>query len=141
MRSCCCSSVTALPPCWESSGSPCGPTSTVWPVWLLPDALCDILLRVQLLLLREDGIGEAAPPQPPPRASQGENEFDVGRQMEELLQHAACWCPKPCQLREGVADETAAKEKSREQMMQRQALASAVARLVQAVLGRGGAPF
>ena len=106
----------------------------------LPDALCDILLRVQLLLLREDGIGEAAPPQPPPRASQGENEFDVGRQMEELLQHAACWCPKPCQLREGVADETAAKEKSREQMMQRQALASAVARLVQAVLGRGGAP-
>ena len=36
----------------------------------------------------------------------------------------------PClwpSFREGVADETAAKEKSREQMMQRQALASAVA--------------
>ena len=39
------------------------------------------------------------PPCPPSLQGRSEgwgpDEFDAARQMRELLQHAACWCPKP----------------------------------------------
>ena len=62
---------------------------------------CDLLLRLQLVMLQETAHRQAKglPPPPCPLSLQGgsgaADELDAARQMRELLQHAACWCPKP----------------------------------------------
>ena len=91
------------------------------------DTLCDVITRLQLLVLLECDQAMVADKY---------GGFDPARQLQELLLCAACWCQKPTQDAEAVASgaapgaQPASLEPSRS--VAQQQLGSAMVRLIQA---------
>ena len=85
------------------------------------DTLCDIIVRLQLMVLMECSGTDIV------RPGAG---FDPARQLQELLLCAACWCKKPLNVEDASSAVLAAYEPSRATIQQQ--LGHAMARLVQA---------
>lgn len=84
-----------------------------------PDTLCDVAVRLLVLVLCEADALETA-------FADG---FDPARQLEELVQHAACWCQKAAH---GGGDADGGGRDEPVNAVSSQQLGTAVARLVQA---------
>ena len=103
------------------------------------DTLCDVVTRLQLLVLLECDAAKLA---------SEHGGYDPLRQLQEMLQCAACWCQKPTLYDEAAAGGAAAGDRIEPSKAQQQAqMGAAVSRLMQAwphatggALGSGASP-
>ena len=86
------------------------------------DTLCDIVLRLQLLVLMECD---------PDQIAEDFGGFDPSRQLQELLLCAAGWCQKPASVDESATASVLAASEPPRALLQQQ-LGHAMARLMQA---------